>query len=215
MVKKIKSVKYLLGVDEVGRGPLAGPVTVCVVAVDFKKAGKIFSKFSPPQTPKLTDSKKLTEKSREDIFKFAKNREDVFYEISSCSAKQIDKIGIQKCIARCIQNCLKKMDRKGINFNNSEIRLDGSLYAPKEYKQKTIIKGDLKEPVISLASVMAKVTRDAYMKKIHKNLPEYNFERHKGYGTNIHIKAIKKNGLSKEHRQSFCTKILPKTRFPV
>lgn len=208
MVKKDKSVKYLLGVDEVGRGPLAGPVTVCVIAVDFAGAGKILKKFSPPRTTKLTDSKKLSAKQREDIFQFVKTKmPEIIFEVSSCSAKQIDKIGIQKCILKCIENCLKKLEKKGIKSENSFVRLDGALRAPSEYKQITIIKGDLKEPVISLASVIAKVSRDAYMQKLHKKFPQYDFSQNKGYGTKSHIEAIKKYGQTAEHRKTFCTRI--------
>lgn len=206
-MKKEKAVKYLIGIDEVGRGPLAGPVAVGVVVMDFKVAGKILKKFSPPQTPKLTDSKKLSEKSRIEIFNFAKNVPGIFYEVSYCSANQIDKIGIQKCIFKCVENCLKSLGKKGINASNSIVRLDGALRAPSTYNQTTIIRGDSSEPIISLASVIAKVTRDSYMQKLHKKFPAYNFAQSKGYGTKSHIKSIKKNGLSTEHRKSFCAKI--------
>jgi ribonuclease HII len=202
-MKKVNSVKYLIGVDEVGRGPLAGPVSVCVIAIEKSVARKIFSKF-----PALRDSKKMTEKKREEIFLLKDSVPEIFYEIKSCSAKEIDKIGISKCIKKCIAEGLKGLEKKGIDGGNSEVRLDGALRAPSTYpNQKTIIRGDDSEKIISLASVLAKVHRDNHMQKLHKKFPEYNFAQNKGYGTKAHIQAIKKYGQTSEHRKSFCTRI--------
>lgn len=201
--------EYLIGVDEVGRGPLAGPVAVCVVAVDKEKARKILKKFSVPKEKIfLNDSKKITEKVRVKIFNIAKNDPDIFYSVKYCSAKEIDKIGISKCISKCIDGGLKELSKKGITPDNSEVRLDGALRAPSTWpKQKTIIRGDSSEPLISLASVIAKVSRDSLMIKLHKKFPEYNFSKHKGYGTKLHREAIKKHSFSLEHRKTFCKNI--------
>lgn len=206
---KKNQIKYLIGVDEVGRGPLAGPVAVCVVALEKDKARKILKKFSVPKEKLfLNDSKKLTEKVREKIFNVAKSDPDIFYSVKYSSAKEIDEIGISKCIKKCIESGLKELGKKGIDGNNSKVLLDGALRAPSTWtNQKTIIRGDSSEPVISLASVIAKVSRDSLMNKLHKKFPEYNFQQNKGYGTKSHIAAIKKHDLSSEHRKSFCTKI--------
>jgi len=87
------------------------------------------------------------------------------------------------------------------------VLLDGSLFAPKNYNQKTIIKGDEKIPLISAASIIAKTTRDAEMLKLHKKFPQYYFNKHKGYGTKLHYKMLKKHGFCPLHRRSFCKKL--------
>jgi ribonuclease HII len=201
-MKNINS-NWLIGIDEVGRGPIAGPVAVGVVAIEKKNLNKILKKF-----PKLNDSKKISEKVREEIFMVAKEIPDIFYIVKYCSAKEIDKIGISKCIKKCIEGGLKELEKKGIQGGNCEVRLEGARRAPSTYPhQTTIIRGDSSEPIISLASVIAKVSRDAHMKKLHKKYPQYNFAQNKGYGTKSHIDSIKKHGLSSEHRKYFCTKI--------
>jgi ribonuclease HII len=204
---KLKT-EYLIGIDEVGRGPLAGPVAVCVVAIDKKYAGKILKKFSlPAEKIVLTDSKKLSEKARDRIFDIQKYIPEIISSVQYCSAKQIDKNGISNCIKKCIESGLKDLNKKGIHSGNAEVFLDGALRAPSTYTQHTIIRGDSSVPIISLASVIAKVSRDTKMKKLHKKFPEYNFAQNKGYGTKSHIQNIKKYGLSTEHRITFCSKI--------
>lgn len=196
-------MKYLIGVDEVGRGPLAGPVCVCVVAIEKEKARKVFKKF-----PALRDSKKMNTNKREEIFLLKNDVPEIIFSIKKCSAKEIDKIGISKCIKKCIEGGLRDLEKKGIHGGNAEVRLDGALRAPSTYpNQKTIIRGDDTEKIISLASVLAKVYRDNLMINLDKKFPEYNFAQNKGYGTKVHIIAIKKHGPSTEHRESFCRKI--------
>ncbi len=195
-----QNIKYVVGIDEAGRGPLAGPVSVgaCMVAKNFavQNFGKIFGI--------LKDSKKLSEKRREEIYEQVKKLQEegkLRYSVGLISNEIIDKKGIVFAINSALEGVLKKVapDPKEV-----KIYLDGSLSAPKEYEQETIIKGDEKIPVISLASIMAKVVRDRYMKKIAKDYPEYGFEIHMGYGTKKHIEIIKKFGLSKIHRTTFC-----------
>ena len=111
-----------------------------------------------------------------------------------------------------INRCVRKLEKNtginsGINTSNTFIQLDGLLKAPKEYDQETIIKGDEKIPVISLASILAKVTRDRKMLKYHKQFPQYDFDKHKGYGTKLHYKNLKKHGLCEIHRISYCKSI--------
>jgi ribonuclease HII len=194
----MKKSKYIIGIDEVGRGPLAGPVTIGIVKVPVDYIFLIF--------PKLRDSKKLSEIQRENIFKIAmkeKRKEKISFLILSFKAEKIDKIGISKCIKKMIENGLKKIASK-----EDQIFLDGSLYAPLLYKnQKTIIKGDDKIPVISLASVLAKVSRDRFMKKMSKLYPKYGFEKHKGYGTLYHRNCIHRLGITKLHRVSYLKKV--------
>ena len=124
--------------------------------------------------------------------------------IRANNAKIIDAKGISFAIKKGIEEILIKLQ---VSPDDVDVRLDGSLYAPKEYLfQKTIIKGDVTEPVISLASIMAKVTRDKKMVAIGKKHLAYGFETHKGYGTQVHQKAILENGLTPVHRKSFCKK---------
>ncbi len=211
MVKKDKmgrKFKYIVGIDEVGRGPLAGPVAVCafIMPIGFKTSG-----FGP-----LKDSKKLTPKKREEIFcklEILKNSRQsssqgskkIDYSVCYESAKRIDKIGISKAIKNCIKKSLKNIKA---NPQKCLVLLDGGLKAPEEFKnQKTIIKGDEKERVIAFASVIAKVSRDALMCKMTKKYPKYCFEIHKGYGTKKHCEIIKKEGICEEHRKSFLRNI--------
>ncbi|MDD5050520.1 MAG: ribonuclease HII [Candidatus Pacebacteria bacterium] len=193
------SVKYSIGIDEVGRGPLAGPVTLCAVMVE-KGAAKNFSEIFRG----VRDSKQLTERAREEWSKIAKSEKEkgvIQFSISSVQNFTIDKIGLARAVRRALKNCLKKLEAIP---SECEIFLDGSLYAPKEFKnQKTIIRGDRKVKIISLASVIAKVHRDKKMARLSKKYPEFGFEIHKGYGTKAHYRAIKKHGPSDIHRQSF------------
>ncbi len=188
--------KWHVGIDEAGRGPLAGPVSVGAVMV---KSDFDFSIFK-----NLKDSKKLSEARREEFFEIIEKHK-IIAKVVMISNKIIDKKGISYAIRFAIKSLLKKLNP---NIKQSKIFLDGSLKAPEEFTQETIIKGDEKIPVISLASVMAKVTRDRYMKKISKNYPAFNFDIHKGYGTKRHIEAIKKHGPSKLHRKTFITRIV-------
>ncbi len=188
---------YIIGVDEVGRGPLAGPVTVAVAMIPRE--------FSFGET-RPNDSKKISEKKREEWFLYAKEHSDIFYATSNVSSRMIDKIGISKATILAVKRSLEKLSstwKTDIQVEQVEILLDGLLHAPEQYKQKTIIKGDEKEPIISLASIIAKVTRDRMMVEISKKYPQYGFESHKGYGTKKHYESIKKYGILDIHRKSF------------
>ena len=190
----MRRVHYIIGIDEVGRGPIAGPVTVCAVMIPRKFA---FGKNRP------NDSKKLSAKKREEWFLYAKEQPQIFYATSSVSPVVIDKIGISRATILAVERSIKKLSSAWVLDVQVEILLDGLLHAPAEYKQKTIIKGDEIEPIISLASIIAKVTRDKYMTKLAKIYPKYGFENHKGYGTKKHYECIKKHGISDMHRRSF------------
>jgi len=194
------AITHIIGIDEVGRGPLAGPVTLCACAVphDFD-----FSHFDG-----IRDSKKLSEKKREEWHaKIAalKASGALDFAHASIEAAEIDRIGISRAIEEAVRLCLVELK---LNPELVEVRLDGALKAPREYaRQKTIIKGDEKEPVISAASIVAKVTRDRYMTGISLAYPAYGFAENKGYGTASHIKAIREHGPSLVHRNTFLTRI--------
>jgi len=219
--------KFLIGIDEAGRGPLAGPVAVGAFAIRSKSVLKMFKG--------ARDSKKMTPAAREAVFleiKKAQKLGHIRFAVSYSSAKMIDEKGIVPAIKSALDRSLKKVEKSftqvrarhearhdfdkspadspeyaGPTCVNCHILLDGSLKAPRRYaNQKTIIGGDDIEPVISLASICAKVLRDHKMTRLAKKYPHYGFEVHKGYGTNAHYKAIKKHGLSKEHRRSFLRK---------
>lgn len=204
----LKATKYIIGIDEAGRGPLAGPVAVGVVLVT--------ADFDWNMILGVGDSKKVTPKKREEIFGLAKRlaKKDLLtYSVVMTSAGVIDKSGIVPAIKQALEKALKKVTKTKPALDPSEflIKLDGGLKAPVEFlNQETIIKGDAKELVIGLASIMAKVTRDSYMEKLAKDKRYlvYDFATHKGYGTKKHREAISQNGLSKEHRASFCKRAL-------
>lgn len=187
--------KYVIGIDEAGRGPLAGPVSLGTVLIPSKSRLALKG---------LKDSKQLSEKQREKWFAsiLAWQKEGKLkYAVSLIPNSVIDAKGISFAIRSGIAKNLKKLE---VDPKSAEVLLDGSLKAPLEYvHQKTIIKGDEKIPVISLASIVAKVTRDRLMKKFGKKYPTYGFEVHKGYGTLLHRKAIKKFGASPIHRKTF------------
>jgi len=204
--KNCQIKKYILGLDEVGRGALAGPVAVAAVAlpanfrnlnlkVGNKKIGKIF------------DSKKLSAKKRQLWSQWLKNQSDIYYSISYVSPKVIDKINVSAACNLAAYRCyVKILNRHHLNFKN--IVLDGSLYLKnKSYSSKiaqTIIRADEKFNAVKAASIIAKVSRDKLIKKLAKRYPNYGLEIHKGYGTKLHIQNLKIYGLSNIHRFTFC-----------
>ena len=217
---------FLIGIDEAGRGPLAGPVAVGVFVIRSKKILKMFK--GARDLKKLTQSNARLSSLK---IKEAKKNGHVHFAVSFSSAGIIDKKGIVSAIKSALNRSLKKVEKnfvqglplykprsdlctkvrpctnRGPTLNNCQVLLDGSLKAPRRYlNQKTIIGGDDIEPVISLASICAKVLRDRKMTRLAKKYPHYGFEVHKGYGTKKHYKAIKKHGLIKEHRRSFLGK---------
>lgn len=190
-------MEYIVGVDEAGRGPLAGPVAVGAVAVP--------EGFDWTHIPGVRDSKKMTPLQRERVYAHLRalsHAGALRYAVSFTSARIIDRIGIVAAVERALEQALQKLQ---VVPQASSVFLDGSLRAPVVWKkQKTIIRGDVSEPVISLASIAAKVERDRYMTSLAKKHPKYGFDVHKGYGTAMHIATIKKHGLSPLHRATFC-----------
>lgn len=187
---------YVLGVDEAGRGPLAGPVAVGVVRVE---EGYDFSAAFPG----LNDSKKLTEKKREDLFqKLQKEIREgrVAAVVHLSSAGKIDQYGIVPAVRGALTMGVRKLLPDPAE---GKVFLDGALYAPKGYEQETVIGGDSSVPAIMLASIAAKVTRDRLMKKLARKFPQYGFELHKGYGTKFHYQALRTHGPCEIHRATY------------
>lgn len=208
-MKKVKNTpkhveNWIIGVDEVGRGPLAGPVTVAAVMAN------IIPDVGHGKLNGIRDSKKLSHKQRVEWNTVIKK--NFFYSIHSVPPRIIDKRGISYAIRLAVSKCLTKilstLQHKPVSALQLEVLLDGGLEAPLEYEhQRTIIKGDERVPIIAAASIIAKVHRDRYMIRLAKKFPQYDFYTHKGYGTHMHREAIKKHGLSEHHRVSFCKKI--------
>ncbi len=194
----------VIGIDEAGRGPIAGPVSVAALQLKITNYKLLISSVGVP----LRDSKKLTAAQREKWFAIIKEwqKEGILdFTVTLIPAKEIDRIGINSAIQKALDTCLSKLSAK----NSYPILLDGGLHAPKNFKnQKTIIKGDEKEPVIALASICAKVTRDRRMSLYAKQFPEYLFDTHKGYGTKKHYQCLKKSGLCALHRKSFLSRFV-------
>ncbi len=211
---KNQNNKIIIGIDEAGRGPLFGPVSVGTVMVDALLFKQIRKKGA---LRGLTDSKKLSEKERERLYEelATLQKQNVLkFACALIPAKIIDTKGISFAIKFGIQKNLKQLVGKvwdAKTTDSIQILLDGSLRAPAEFAhQKTIIKGDLKEPIISAASIIAKVTRDRQMQKIAqlKKYARYKIDVHKGYGTATHRALIVKYGLSDMHRKSFCKRLI-------
>lgn len=188
---------YLIGIDEAGRGPLAGPVSVGAVV--------LMPHFDRGVLDGIRDSKKLTEEARERWYAKLQGlrREGVLrFAVAYTSAEKIDRLGIVWAVSSALRRALAEL---AVNPAEACVLLDGGLRAPKEYlEQKTIIRGDASEPVIALASIAAKVRRDRLMKRLASAYPAYGFEIHKGYGTALHREKIEALGLCDIHRESFC-----------
>ncbi len=224
-----KALRWLIGIDEVGRGPLAGPVAVCACVMPYLKSSKrTYGRFLKDnqvdikaknlvelwsrEKGGIRDSKKLSQGQREAWHGHLKDAKTASFFYAAASAKDIDAYGISACISKLILKNLSAFLRsQGADADECLILLDGGLRAPAIFiNQQTIIKGDQKELVISLASIRAKVTRDAHMRKLSKRqeYAAYGFEAHMGYGTARHRKAVQKFGPSNEHRATFLTRIL-------
>ncbi|TDT68084.1 RNase HII [Hypnocyclicus thermotrophus] len=187
---------YPIGVDEAGRGPLAGPVVAACVRIN-----NYIEEFEL-----INDSKKLTEKKREELFDTILANCEV--GIGIVDEKKIDEINILNATFLAMNIALSHIEIK-----NSIILVDGNKKIKNcNYNQKTIVKGDSKSLAIAAASIIAKVTRDKIMIEEAKKYPIYKFEKHKGYGTKEHRELLLKYGKSPIHRKSFLNKILEKNK---
>ena len=192
----------LIGIDEAGRGPLAGPVVACAC-------------FIPPDLAcsfdDVNDSKKLTEKKREDLFKRL-THSSILYGVGFASAQEIDQLNILQATFLAMRRATAKLTK----LPRAVALIDGPYPAiGLTLRHKPVIDGDAKSLAIAAASVIAKVTRDHYMLELEKLYPGYGFAGHKGYGTAKHLQALRELGPCKEHRRSFAPvrKLLPPALF--
>ena len=187
LIKKFSKFKHEVGVDEAGRGSLAGPVTAAAVILGKNFKGK-----------NLDDSKKLSQSKRLELKKFIE-KNALAYSVAFVSSYQIDKNNILNSTFMAMHKSIK-----GLNIEPDFILVDGNLFKPfRDLKYKCIVKGDQKYQNIAAASILAKTYRDEYMSNLHLKFPEYNWIKNKGYGTKYHIDMITKFGRTKYHRKSF------------
>lgn len=187
----LNGYKFICGVDEAGRGPLAGPVFAAAVILRNNE-----------NIDMLNDSKKLSEKKREFLFDIIKERA-VSYSIASASEEEIDDINILNATFLAMKRAIDNLKIK-----SDMALIDGNRLPKLDIPAKAIVKGDSLSASIAAASILAKVQRDRLMKELALKYPEYCFEKHKGYGTKLHIELLKKYGPCPIHRKSFLKKIL-------
>ena len=186
-----KGFNVICGIDEAGRGPLCGPVCAAAVIlpVDCEIEG-------------INDSKKLSEKKREALFDIIISKA-IAYSVSMVDAKTIDEINILQATFLAMRNAVN-----GLSVKPDYALVDGNRKPGLDIMEETVVKGDAKSVSIAAASILAKVTRDRYMYEMDKKYPEYQFAKHKGYGTKLHYEMIAENGICEEHRRTFLKKIL-------
>ena len=191
---KKEGYNIIAGVDEAGRGPLAGPV--CAAAVILPKGLVIEG---------INDSKKLSEKKRDMLFDEIISKA-VAYSIQFSDPDVIDEINIKQATSLAMHNAVKEL-----SVAPSYVIIDGKDNIPYDIPYEYVIKGDAKSQSIAAASILAKVSRDRLMVSLDEKYPEYGLKKHKGYGTAMHIKAIQEYGVTDIHRKSFMTeKVLGK-----
>ena len=182
---------FLVGIDEAGRGPLAGPVVAAAC-------------YIPPtlvaEFPEVNDSKKLTEKNREQLFERLTHTEGVLYGIGFASAQEIDELNILQATFLAMRRAAEPL----LKYPGACALIDGPHpVAQFTLPQRPIVDGDAKSLVIAAASILAKVTRDRHLKMLDEKYPGYGFAGHKGYGTAKHLAALRTLGPCPEHRRSF------------
>ncbi len=186
-----KGFRYVLGVDEAGRGPLAGPVVVGAVLIENTKQ----------VVENVRDSKKMTKKQRKKAFVEIQEKSTAF-GIGIVDAKEIDRVGIKEAVKEAMILAVSEVEKK-IKKKVDYIISDGAVYLLDDHKMMSISRGDLNHYSIAAASVLAKVTRDMIMEEYSKKYPNYGFEKHMGYGTKMHLDAISKHGICDIHRKSY------------
>jgi len=190
-------MKFVIGIDEAGRGALAGPVSVGVALIPTELTWDDF--------PNLADSKKLSQKRREEWLQKIEEDDRINYAVALVDALEIDDGGI---VPACTKAAHMALDQLSINKEDVKVLLDAGLKIDDMWQQESFVKGDEIIPVIALASIVAKVSRDRFMENMANSYPEYAFEVHKGYGTKKHRESIALNGLSDVHRKTFCTRLI-------
>ncbi|HOF44884.1 MAG TPA: ribonuclease HII [Candidatus Pacearchaeota archaeon] len=184
----LKESKHIIGIDEAGRGPLAGPVVAAAVL------------DSPKKIRGIKDSKLLSEKERERLYIEIIN--NYKWGIGIVSPKRIDKVNILEATKEAMVKAVHNLEKK-YKLKIDHLIIDGNMKINIDISQKSVIGADRKIYCVSTASIVAKITRDHLMIKYDKLYPEYNFKKHKGYGTREHLKLIKKYGSCEIHRKSF------------
>ncbi len=197
-------MRYVIGIDEVGRGSLAGPVTVAAVRMPSN------TRFRDKKFGQLRDSKKLSPKQRELWFGYFSDHPQIEYAVTRVYPRKIEKLNISKAANLAAFRAFKRLTTSCLlPPNRFRVFLDGGLYLGRKGlipEARTVPKGDEKIHVIKIASIVAKVNRDRLMTRLGKKYPKYGFEIHKGYGTRMHLKAIRKYGPSEAHRLTFLRK---------
>lgn len=188
---KKQGYTYVLGLDEAGRGPLAGPVSAAAVYYTGKAP-----------IPGVTDSKKISAKKRETLSFILTNHPCVFWGLGLVSSSEIDQINILEATKLAMERAIADLEEK-YKIKADYLILDGKMQLNLPVNQISIIKADEKIFSVSAASIIAKVARDRLMLKMAKKYPEYGFEKHKGYGTKLHLERIKKYGPCLIHRKTF------------
>lgn len=188
----LQNLTRVAGVDEAGRGPLAGPVVAAaaILPSHWAEAGL------PADLAGLNDSKQLTEAQREKFFAFLTGCDEIQFAIALADAAAIDEINILQATHRAMNDALAQL-------NPEHALVDGRAVRTMRVPQTAIVKGDARSYSIAAASVLAKVTRDRLMLEYHTRFPAYGFAAHKGYGTARHLEAIEKHGACPIHRRSF------------
>jgi ribonuclease HII len=195
----------VIGIDEAGRGPLAGPVVACAAALKNYESG--IMNQEDEMIDLIRDSKTLSHKQREKLFDFI--REHFYVGVGICDHQTIDRINILEASFLAMKKAVTELNRiinnePGIMEKKSIILLDGNKKIPNfSHEQRAIVSGDKLVKSISAASIIAKVTRDRIMLEMHEKYPEYNFAKHKGYGTKLHFEMLQKYGPCEIHRRSF------------
>jgi ribonuclease HII len=177
----------ICGVDEAGRGPLAGPVVAAAVILDPSK----------PRMRGLTDSKALTAKKREELYEKIVER-SLAYCIASASVEEIDSLNILHATMLAMKRAVE-----GLHLAPTLAKIDGNRCPTLSIRSEAIVSGDLLVPCISAASILAKVTRDRMLLELHQTFPMYGFDAHSGYGTPQHLTALREHGPCEHHRRSF------------
>lgn len=190
---KAKDFKAVCGVDEAGRGPLAGPVFAAAVILPDNC-----------EIEGLNDSKKLSEKKREALFDVIKEKA-LSWCVASVDEKTIDEINILQATFLAMKNAVE-----GLDIPADYALIDGNRMPPIAIDGETVIKGDALSPSIAAASILAKVSRDRFMLELDEKYPQYQFSKHKGYGTKLHYEMLTEHGISDCHRMSFLKSFIGK-----
>lgn len=194
--------EIIIGIDEAGRGPLAGPVVACAAVLKNHESGS--TDYESREFSLIRDSKTLSHKQREQTLELI--QEHFHVGVGICDHQTIDRINILEASFLAMKKALTALTQNLQQITNNKIiiLIDGNKKIPNfSLEQKAIVSGDKIVKSISAASIVAKVTRDRIMLEMHEKYPEYGFEKHKGYGTKMHMDALQKHGPCDIHRQSF------------